>query len=64
MWLIKDSNKVISQLKNNKLNILDKKVDEFNDGQLKIKLDAYKNRLNDNKEATKILTSRIKHVFI
>ena len=62
-WLLKDSNEVISQLKDDKLNILDQKVEEFNDEHLKNKLEAYKNRLNDNEEATKILNNRIKNVL-
>jgi len=61
--LLKDSNEVISQLKDDKLNILDQKVEEFNDEHLKNKLEAYKNRLNDNEEATKILNNRIKNVL-
>jgi hypothetical protein len=62
-WLLKDSNEIISQLKDDKLDILDKKVEEFNDDQLKTKLDAYRTRLNYNKEANKILTNKIKDVL-
>jgi len=62
-WLLKDSNEVITQLKDDKLNILDKKVEEFNDDHLKNKLEAYKTRLSDNEEATKILNNKIKDVL-
>jgi hypothetical protein len=59
-WLLKDTNEILTQLKDDKLNILDKKVDELKDDKLKTKLHAYKTRLNDNQDATKILTNKIK----
>ena len=62
-WLLKDTNEILTQLKDDKLNILDKKVEEFNDDKLKTKLHAYKIRLNDNQDATKILTNKIKDIL-
>lgn len=62
-WLLKDSNEVITKIKEDKLNILDKKVEEFNDEKLKTKLENYKTRLQDNKDATNMLTNRIKDLL-
>lgn len=62
-WLLKDSDEVITKIKDDKLNILDKKVEEFNDDKLKTKLEDYKTRLQDNQGANKLLTNRIKDLL-
>ena len=50
-------------MKDDKLTILDKKADEIKDDKLKTKLNIYKNRLHNNREANKILDDRIKNVI-
>ena len=62
-WVAQDADEIIAKMKDDKLNILDKKADEINDDKLKTKLDTYKNRLQNNREANKILDDRIKNVI-
>ena len=62
-WVSKDADEIITKLKDDKLTILDKKADEINDDKLKTKLNIYKNRLQNNREANKILDDRIKNVI-
>ena len=62
-WVSKDADEIIAKMKDDKLNILDKKADEINDDKLKTKLNIYKNRLQNNREANKILDDRIKNVI-
>ena len=62
-WIQTDSNQLISQLKDEKLNILDKKADELQDEQLKNILEANKVRLTNNAEIGRILAEDIKLVL-
>ena len=62
-WIQTDSNQLISQLKDEKLNILDKKVEELQDEQLKNILEANKVRLTNNAEIGRILAEDIKLVL-
>ena len=62
-WVQTDSNQLISQLKDEKLNILDKKADELQDEQLKNILEANKVRLTNNAEIGRILAEDIKLVL-
>ena len=52
-----------AKLKDDKLNILDKKVDEIKDDKLKTKLSTYKNRLQNNVEVEQILGNKLKNVI-
>ena len=62
-WVAQDADELIAKMKDDKLTILDKKADEINDDKLKTKLDTYKNRLQNNREANKLLDNRIKNVI-
>ena len=63
MWLIDDMDDVIDQLKDDKISILNKKVEELNDLKLKQTLETFKGRLYSNAVAEKNLNNNIKLVL-
>lgn len=63
-WKLKDVEDVIYQMKDDKLALLDKKVEEFNDDKLRDTLGTFKQRLYTNTEADKNLNKNIKLVMV
>lgn len=63
-WKLKDVDDVIYQIKDDKIAILDKKVEEINDDKLRDTLETFKNRLYSNAEAEKNLNKNIKLIMV